>query len=80
MSHNHPRKTSLNEHEAHLCDVFGREARLHFDEASWTDVCQRISLHWEALRRSDEPSWAVVRPLVQQAFERAGAELRNGNA
>jgi hypothetical protein len=66
----------LSEHDVQLCDIFGREARLHFDNANWADVCQRLSLHWEALRRSDEPSWAVVRSLVQRAFERAGAECR----
>ncbi len=70
----------LSGHVAHLCDIFGRQARLRFCDASWTEACQRISLYWETLRRVDEPSWAVVRPLVQRAFERAGEELRNDDA
>lgn len=70
----------LTEHDVHLCDMFGRQARLHFCDSSWAEACQRISLHWETLRRFDEPSWAVVRSLVQRAFERAGEELRNDDA
>lgn len=76
MSRIHPPEGLLSEHDAHLCDIFGREARLHFSDASWSEVSQRISLQWEALRRCDEPSWAKARALVQQAFERAGTELR----
>jgi hypothetical protein len=67
----------LSERHIQLCDVFGRQARLHLNDVSWPEACQRISLQWETLRRFDEPPWAVVRPLVQRAFERADAELRN---
>ena len=75
MSDFKPQQKMLSERDAQLCDVFGREARLYFNEASWNEVCQRVSLHWEMLRRSDEPSWAIVRPLVQRACERAEEEL-----
>lgn len=74
------RTPPLSEHDLRLCDIFGREARLQFDNANWAEVCQRLSLHWEALRRTDEPSWAVVRALVQRAFERTDAECRDGDA
>lgn len=67
----------LSERHIQLCDAFGRQARLHSNNVSWPEACQRISLQWETLRRFDEPPWAVVRPLVQRAFERADAELRN---
>lgn len=71
-----PQQMSVDERIARLCDIFGREARLCYPNRRWSDVSQRLSLHWEAMRRPDEPSWAHVQPLVQHAFEDTAARRR----
>lgn len=66
-----PPRASVNDRVARLCEVFGREARLYYPNMRWPDASPRISLHWEAMRRPNEPSWQEVQPLVRHAFETA---------
>lgn len=71
-----PQQMSMNEYVARLCEVFGREAGLYYPDTAWVDVSPRISPHWEAIRRPNEPSWPDVQPLVRSAFENTVARKR----